>query len=232
MTAIITRNNDPKSVGTKGSQTYLYSWSTTNGVRPTILLELLEATYYLNKVDISKKIQKEKWYLEHNANGKIPTLAWIEADGSITYVNESAAILLFLAEKLDKKNEFSFKIGSIEYYEDIEWLFFVLSGLGPNKSNWKYFSTLPVKNDSAIKKYRDELLRNLGVVNTRLQRNGTGYLVGKHIGLADIALYPWIRKEQLPGLEKEIEQFPYVKKWIKSFDDNANVQKGYSVFKQ
>lgn len=232
MTAVIDTEKSPKVAGAKTPYPYLFSWSTTNGTRPTILLELLGANYYLHKIELQKKIQKQDWYLKNNANGKIPTLAWVEKDGSITYVNESAAILLFLANKLDKEHKFSYAIGTKEYYEELEWLFFSLSGLCPSKSNWKYFTNLPEKNNSAIKKYQDELLRTLAVINTRLEKNGTGYLVGDHIGLADIALYPWVRAPQLPGLEKQIAALPSLHKWIQRLDENPAVQRGYEVFNQ
>lgn len=232
MTAIINQDENPKSVYGGKPYAYLYSWPTTNGTRPTIFLELVKAKYYLHKLDISKKTQKEDWYLKHNANGKIPTLVWVDINGSATYINESAAILVFLAEKLDKEHKYSYAVGTENYFKDLEWLFFILSGLGPNKSNWKYFSSLPEKNTKVIKKYKDELLRALRVIETQLEKNQTGYLVGEHSGLADIALYPWIGKSQLSGLKKEITALPNVHEWIKKFDNNATVQKGYSVFDQ
>jgi len=230
MSVHISKEQGPIIKNAKRPYAFLYSWKTNNGRRPTVLLELLGIDYYLHPIDLDSKVQKEDWYLEKNANGKIPTLAWVDEKGGITYVNESAAILLFLADRYDKSRKFSFELGSREYYLQLEWLFFELSGFCPYKSNWRYFYNLPERNETAVSRFRDESVRCLKVLETRLNRTGTGFLVGDHLSLADITLYTWIRPSQMDTYEEIIDFLPALKDWIARIGNLAEVKNGLAVF--
>ena len=46
-------------------------------------------------------------------------------------VFEGAAIMLYLCEKYDKEHNFSFAYDTDEYWEQLEWLFWMQSGIGP-----------------------------------------------------------------------------------------------------
>lgn len=230
MGAHIYQDKGPIIKDAKRPYAFLYSWKTNNGRRPTVLLELLGIDYYLHPVDLDLKVQKEDWYLEKNANGKIPTLAWVDKKGDITYVNESAAILLFLADKYDKSRKFSFRPGSKEYYLQLEWLFFELSGFCPYKSNWRFFHNLPERNETAVSRFRDESIRRLKVLEARLNKTGTRYLVGDHLSLADITLYTWIRPSQMDTYEEVIESLPNIKNWILRIGNIPQIKKGLAVF--
>ncbi|QPG74643.1 hypothetical protein FOA43_001975 [Brettanomyces nanus] len=229
MTAQIIAEQGPEVKDATAPYPFLYTWSTSNGARPMILAELLEINYYLHPVDLAAKEQKKPWYLEHNANGKIPTLASTDIDGSTTFVNESAAILLYLADKYDKERKYSYALGSKEYYEELEWLFFELSGFCPKKVQWKYLNNLQEKNQPAIDEQFDEMVRLLRVIDTRLKSNGTGYLVGDHISPADITVYPWIRPGQTVGFEDNIKKLPYLKAWIETIGKIPAVQNALDV---
>ncbi|OXT13947.1 hypothetical protein B9K06_26040, partial [Bacillus sp. OG2] len=113
---------------------------------------------------------------------RIPSLTYVNEKGEPTHVNESAAILIFIADKFDKDFKYSFPHGSKEYYEMVEWLFFQMSGLGPMKGQYHWFTRFaPQKDEFAIERYYKETLRLFGVMEARLEKNNTGFLVSDHL---------------------------------------------------
>lgn len=127
----------------------LYTAGTVNGYAISIFLEELKASgqlpddYEIIKMSLSDgdkgKVHnhvKAPWFLEINPNGRIPT---ITHNGF--HVFETSAILLYLAEKFDKRREFSFdsKVASNASSEVLQWLFFVHGGLSPMQGQANYF---------------------------------------------------------------------------------------------
>lgn len=212
MVHYIVSENDPKTSGLEAPYLKLYTSPTPNGFKVTILLELLKLDYYVRPINIMAAECKEDWYLKFNPNGRIPSLTYVDANGEPMHVNESGAILMFLADKFDKEHRFSFAHGTKEYYEMVEWLFFQMAGLGPMKGQYHWFSYFaPQKDDFAIERYYKETLRLFSVLEERLERTKTGYLVGNHLSLADIASYPWV-----DGRLKmqEVENYPRLSQWV------------------
>ena len=81
----------------------LHTWGTTNGRRPIIFLEEAGLPYKIVPVDIQHGANKTPQHLALSPLGKIP--AMIDTDGpggQKVKLFESAAILLYLAEKTDK----------------------------------------------------------------------------------------------------------------------------------
>lgn len=221
MVHYIYSDNDFKAGGIEAPYLKLYSASTPNGYKVTILLELLKLNYYIRPMDFSKNEQKEDWFLEINPNGRIPSLTYADANGELTHVNESAAILLFLADKFDKDYKYSFPHGSKEYYEMLEWVFFQMSGLGPMKGQYHWFKHFaPQQDDFAINRYYKETLRLFGVMEKRLERTKTGFLVGDHLSLADIVAYPWIDGR----FKVPLDDYPRLAQWVEHISNIPEVQ--------
>ena len=109
----------------------LYTASTPNGQKVSILLELLNLKYHTRTIDLTSNEQKEDWFLKLNPNGRIPVLTYANSKGKKVSIMESASIMLFLIDKFDKKNQFSFKYNSKNYIEMVEWIFFQMSHIGP-----------------------------------------------------------------------------------------------------
>lgn len=227
MVHYIVSENDPKSTGLEAPYIKLYTAGTPNGFKVTILLELLKLDYYVRPVDIMKGECKQDWYLKFDPNGRIPSLTYVDAAGEVSHVNESAAILQFIADKFDKEYKFSFPHGSKEYYEMLEWLYFQMAGLGPMKGQYHFFSYFSSEKDQyAIDRFYKETLRLFGVLEERLARNKTGYLVGDHLSLADIASYPWIDgRFQM----KELEQYPRLSQWVENIRRIPEVQEAVKI---
>ncbi|KAG0674320.1 hypothetical protein C6P40_002812 [Pichia californica] len=204
----------------------VFTACTPNGNKISILLELLQIEYYIRPVDLMENEQKSDWYLKFNPNGRIPSLEYVNEKGQSIYVNESAAIMMFIVDKFDKDFKYSFPHDSKKYYEMVEWLFFQMSGLGPMKGQYHWFDVYaPQKDEFATDRYYKETLRLFGVIDERLARNGTGFLVGDHLSIADIACYPWIILRQL----KETDDFHHLTKWINTLTEIQGVKNGCNV---
>lgn len=81
----------------------LYSLATPNGQKVGIMLEELGLPYDAHLVDISKNVQFEEWFKAICPNSKIPSLVDLDGpDGKPIALFESAAILIYLAEKTGK----------------------------------------------------------------------------------------------------------------------------------
>lgn len=227
MVQYIFSENDPKSIGIEAPYIKLYTANTPNGFKITILLELLGLDYFVRPIDMGHNECKEDWYLKFNPNGKVPSLTHADDSGNVTHVNESAAIMMYIADKFDVDNKFSYKHGSKEYYEMLEWIFFQMAGLGPMKGQYHWFTLFaPQKDEFAIERYRKETLRLISVLEERLQRNKTGFIVGDHLSIADICAYPWLDgRVAFEGLEN----FPRVVQWIEHIRNIPEVKAGMAI---
>ena len=79
----------------------LYTFTTPNGWKVSILLEELGVPYSVHVVDILKDEQFKPSFLEISPNNKIPAIVDTEGpDGRPISVFESAAIMMYLARKM------------------------------------------------------------------------------------------------------------------------------------
>ena len=74
----------------------LYTWTTPNGRKISILLEELGMPYTVHPVDINKEEQFKPDFLKISPNNRIPAI--VDRDNGF-HLMESGAILLYLAEK-------------------------------------------------------------------------------------------------------------------------------------
>ena len=77
----------------------LYTWSTPNGRKISILLEELEVNYKVIPINIMKNEQFNENFLKISPNNKIPAI--VDNENNISLM-ESGAIILYLAEKYNK----------------------------------------------------------------------------------------------------------------------------------
>lgn len=205
----------------------LYTASTPNGYKVSIFLELLGLKYDVHAIDISTNAQKEPWFLALNPNGRIPTL--VDASTGIT-ISETAAIIQYLADTYDKENKFSYKVGTKEYYLQLETTYFQMAGLGPMQGQAHHFSFFaPEKIPYGIDRYVNETKRLYSVIELYLERNKDhGFLVGDHLSISDVVSFPWIILSKNIGVDLKLE-YPLTYKWTKTIFDIPAVKKGLSV---
>lgn len=196
----------------------LYTFTTPNGRKASIMLEELGLDYEVHKIDISKGEQFTPEFVAINPNSKIPAI--VDRDAEIT-VFESGAILIYLAEKTNKllpkdtKNKF----------QVIEWLMFQMGSVGPMFGQYNHFNRYaPEKIPYAIERYKKETLRLYGVLDKQLIDKE--YICDTY-SIADIATFPWIAA--YPLMELTLDNHPHLKQWVEKMEQRPAVQKGMNV---
>ena len=135
-------------------------------------------------VDTRKGEQFKPEFLKVNPNGKVPA---IDDDG--TFVFDSNAILLYLAEKTGK---FLPGKGDKARGELLSWLMFVASGIGPYSGQSVHFRNFaPEPKDYAVTRYTFEARRHWGIINDRLAKHR--FMLGNDYGIVDMAVWGWSR---------------------------------------
>lgn len=207
----------------------LYTGGTPNGYKIPIFLELLKLKYEAIPINIGQNTQKEDWYLKMNPNGRIPTLVDETTD---TTVSESAAILMYLADKYDTERKFSYAPGTKEYVKMLEVTFFQMAGIGPMQGQANHFIKFaPERIAYGMDRYKNETKRLYSVLDEMLQRNkkeyGSDFLVGPHISIADVLCIGWAPFVTL--VEIDIKQFPNVFEWASKILQIPEVKKGFNI---
>ncbi|KAG7088549.1 hypothetical protein E1B28_012531 [Marasmius oreades] len=223
------------SLNRPANRLLLYGASTPNGKKPAIFLEELRAAYGLEyekyKIELSKNVQKEPWYIKLNHNGRIPTL--VDGLRNNFTVFESMAILLYLANHYDKDRKFSFDPSSQanEYSEAVQWMAWAHGGLGPMSGQASHFrNAAPEKLPYAIERYMDEMKRLYGVLEIRLAQRD--WLAGPGRGtysIADVNAWPWAAGHPFAGFDS-FDEWPNLQKWFNRVSERSQVQSGLQVF--
>src|SRR5215469_14370498 len=97
----------------------LYTWTTPNGTKASIMLEETGIPYNVHAVNLGKNEQRTVEFLAINPNGRIPAITDPEGPtGKPLKVFESGAILIYLAEKSGKL----LSCNATRRIEAIQWL--------------------------------------------------------------------------------------------------------------
>ncbi len=198
----------------------LYTSTTPNGRKISIMLEETGLPYNVTHVHLSKLEQKEEWFLKINPNGRIPVI--VDRDNDDFAVFESGAILIYLAEKTGMLLPLDIKGRSTV----IQWLMFQMSGIGPMQGQAHvFYRYAPEKIEYAIGRYQRETKRLYTVLDTRLKDNE--FLGGDFYSIADIATYPWIALHKWAGVE--IDNLPDLKRWMRTVRRRSAVKMGMDI---
>ncbi|EKM53801.1 uncharacterized protein PHACADRAFT_260333 [Phanerochaete carnosa HHB-10118-sp] len=207
-----------------GKQFTLYSHAKgPNGWKVAIVLEELGLTYETTFLDFQKGEHKAADHTQHNPNGRIPTI--IDHKNNNYTLWESDAILLYLVERYDPEHKLSVTSQEDKFHQ-LQWLFFQSSGQGPYFGQAAWFTFYHSEQlPSAQQRYKNEIKRVLGVLNTELEKRE--YLVGGKLTIADLSFIPWNNFVLGGGLyEGKLEQdLPAVAKWHAKLIERATVKK-------
>jgi len=196
----------------------LYTWTTPNGRKVSILLEELGLPYEAHSIDIGKDEQFKPDFLAVSPNNKIPAI--VDRDTGLKLM-ESGAILIYLADKTGRLLPESGE----PRYRTIEWLMWQMGGIGPFLGQAHHFLHFNKgKAPYAEDRYRNEARRLYGVLDRRLADRA---FVADDYSIADIAIWPWISRFQWQ--EIDLADFPNVKRWYLDIVGRPAVQKGYHV---
>lgn len=196
----------------------LYTWSTPNGRKVSILLEELALPYTVHPIDIGKDEQFAPGFLKIAPNNKIPAI--VDHETGVTLF-ESGAIMMYLA---DKTGQFLPKTGS-ERYAVLQWLMWQMGGFGPQLGQAHHFLKYnPGKSAYAEERFGAETKRLYGVLDRQLAK---GQFVAGAYSIADMAIWPWATRYDWQQVE--LSDFPNVKRWYLEVAEREAVQKGYHV---
>jgi GST-like protein len=201
----------------------LYTWSTPNGRKVSIMLEECGLPYNVHKINIgTNREQFAPEYLKINPNGKIPSIVDPDGpDGKPIAMMESGAILIYLSGKTGK-----FLPRSVRgKYEALQWLMFQMGGVGPMFGQAHHF--MRAKKDEipyGSERYGHETKRLYGVMDKRLSEKD--YFAGEY-SIADIAIYPWVARHEWHRVD--LAAFPNVSRWYDDVCARPGVVKGMTV---
>ncbi len=196
----------------------LYTWTTPNGRKVSILLEELGIDYEVHPINISQGDQKTPEFLKIGPNNKIPAI--VDRDTGMSLM-ESGAILWYLADKHGK----FLPEDPQERIKVMEWLMWQMGGLGPMAGQAHHFLHFnPDKAEYANERYAAEAKRLYGVLEKQLE--GRDYICGEY-SIADMACWPWISRHEWQGIN--LVDYPNIRAWYKRLLARPAVQKGYHV---
>jgi GSH-dependent disulfide-bond oxidoreductase len=204
----------------------LYTWTTPNGRKISIMLEEVALPYKVVAVDLGKEQQFTPAFTAINPNQKIPAIVDHEVAGGPLAIFESGAILVHLAEKTGKllPKDVRQRAGVMQ------WLMYQMSHVGPIIGQTGHFvNQAPEKIPYAIQRFINESLRIVGVLNTGLA--GREFLAGDY-SIADIATYPWVVAAWGPFqqmMPEKVGEMTNVKTWLDRVGARPAVQKGMAV---
>jgi GST-like protein len=200
----------------------LYTWSTPNGRKISIMLEECALPYRVHPIDIGKGDQFTPEFVAINPNSKIPAIVDQQGpEGGAYPLFESGAILMYLAWKTGK----FFPTRITEQFETIQWLMFQMGGVGPFFGQVHHFlRAAPEPVPYAIDRYSKETRRLYGVMNKHLEQHE--YLAAAY-SIADIATYPWVARYDWHKVD--LNDFPAVKRWFDGIGARPAVQAGMKI---
>jgi len=212
----------------------LHSLATPNGVKVTIMLEeLLEtgeagAEYDAYPINIGEGDQFGSGFVAINPNSKIPALL-DRSTTPPTRVFESAAILVYLAEKFAA----FLPTEPAARAECMSWLFWQMGSapfLGGGFGH--FYAYAPEKIEYPINRYAMEVKRQLDVLDQNLAERE--YLCGDEYTIADMANYAWYGALVLHNIYESAEfldvaSYTNVVRWAQQIEDRPAVQRGRRV---
>jgi GSH-dependent disulfide-bond oxidoreductase len=196
----------------------LYTWSTPNGRKVSIMLEEIGLPYSVHAVDITKNEQFHPDFLKISPNNRIPAI--MDRDNGLSLF-ESGAILMYLAEKTGRL----WPESGPAHWRAVEWLMWQMGGVGPMFGQVHHFVKYNKgKAPYAEERFLAEAKRLYGVLDRRLAE--AEYVAGAY-SIADIAIWPWTSRFEWQTID--LTAYPNVLRWYRAVAARPAVQKGYHV---
>ncbi len=200
----------------------LYTWTTPNGRKVSIMLEEIELAYETHSVHIGEDEQFKPEFLAISPNNKIPAI--VDRDNGRSMM-ESGAILMYLAEKTGKL----MPTDDDGKWRVMEWLMMQMGSVGPMLGQTHHF--VHYNHDKAPyaeERYLTENKRIYGVLDRRLGE--CAYLAGDSYTIADVATWPWIARGDWQTMN--LDDYPNVKRWYLELAARPAVRRGFDVPKK
>ena len=196
----------------------LYTWTTPNGRKVSILLEELGIDYNVHSINIGKDEQHSPAFLKISPNNKIPAI--VDHDTGVSLM-ESGAIMVYLAEKFGR----FLPEGQAARAEVMQWLMWQMGGFGPMAGQAHHFLHFnPGKAAYAEDRFGAEVKRLYSVLDKQLE--GRDHICGEY-SIADMACWPWVSRYEWQQID--LADYPNVRAWYQRLRAREAVQKGYHV---
>ena len=172
----------------------LYTWSTPNGRKVSIMLEECGLAYEVHPIDIGKDAAVlARVPVKISPNNKIPAI--VDRDNGWS-VFESGAILIYLAEKSGRL----LPAAPAQRLETLEWLMFQMGGVGPMLGQAHHFLRFDLEDPLR----RSSATPTEPTGSTASWTSGWAraeYSPATTITIADIATWPWISRYEWQGVD-------------------------------
>jgi len=196
----------------------LYTWTTPNGRKVSIMLEELGLPYTAHAINIGEGDQHAPEFLAIAPNNKIPAI--VDNETGIQLM-ESGAIMVYLAEKTGR---FLPAEGAARYAV-LQWLMWQMGGIGPFLGQAHHFLFYNRgKAPYAEERFAKEAKRLYGVLDKRLQDRE--FIVDDY-SIADMAVWPWIARFERQDID--LAEYPHVRAWYERVAARPAVISGYDV---
>ncbi len=192
----------------------LYTWTTPNGRKVSILLEELGIDYSVHSIDIGKDEQHAPEFLKVSPNNKIPAI--VDHDTGVSLF-ESGAIMVHLAESSGK----FLPTDTAPRAEVMQWLMWQMGGFGPMLGQAHFFLRFKKRlSQPAEDRFAAETQRLYGVLDRHLA--GRDWM-GSDYSIADMATFPWVARHEWHTVD--LTEFPDVLRWYRRIADRPAVQR-------
>lgn len=190
----------------------IYAFATPNSVKAVIALEEFGLDYALYGVNVRKGEQKAADFVALNPNAKVPVLVDInDATGERMVLTESAAILVYLAEKTGQLLPATTPARARVF----EQLFFHASGLGPAFGQAGFFQRQAAEPQPlAIQRFSVEANRTLDLLDHLLAERP--FVAGDAFTIADIAHFGWLWRREFAGVD--LTNRAHVARWYEEVE--------------
>ena len=204
----------------------LYTAATPNGWKISIMLEECGLAYRAHPIALGKGEQRSPEFLAISPNGRIPAIVDTEPEGGGDPVSvfETAAILIYLAEKTGQFLPADLRGRT----ETVEWLVWQVANLGPMLGQHGHFALYATeKLPYAIERYRNEALRLYGVMDRQLEMRD--YLAAGQYTIADMACFPWVQTWKAQSIP--LAGFPNVQAWYERLKQRPTLRRGMDLMR-
>ena len=201
----------------------LYYWPTANGIKIPILLEELGVPYKSFTLNIRKGEHKTEEFKVINPLLRIPAIVDHNDSSSESSVKlfESAAILIYLAEKYKKFIPADGSASKIVY----PWLFWQVGHISATFGQYQRFQDIQSSEVS------EKIKHDLHAEVSRLYRDFDNHLslhkyVADEYSIADIALFPFFQPKRH---NQNPDDYPNIKRWAAKIRERPAIKKSYST---
>jgi glutathione S-transferase len=186
----------------------VYAFATPNSIKVPLALEEAGLAYDLKRINVRAGEQKDPGFTALNPNAKVPVLVDPDGPDGRLVLTESAAILIYIAEKTGTLLPAS----GTARAQVFEQLLFHASALSPNFGNAGW--ARGADNEGAQARFSGEVNRLTDLLEARLTDHR--FVAGDDLSIADIAHWGWFWRRAFAGID--FAQRPALQRW---FDELA-----------